>query len=63
MHTGATIMITVVVYRNYEAGKQLVISSINGNDSLGGVDVLTRVDLRRKFQYFLYVQITKPNTK
>ena len=47
-------MITVVVYRNYEAGKQLVISSINGNDSLGGVDVLTRVDLRRKFQYFLF---------
>ena len=46
----------VVVYRNYEAGKQLVISTINGNDSLGWVDVLTRVDLRRKFQYFLYVQ-------
>ena len=48
----------VVVYRNYEAGKQLVISTINGNDSLGWVDVLTRVDLRRKFQYFLYIQIT-----
>ena len=48
----------VVVYRNYEAGKQLVISTINGNDSLGWVDMLTRVDLRRKFQYFLYVQIT-----
>ena len=45
----------VVVYRNYEAGKQLVISTINGNDSLGWVDVLTRVDLRRKFQYFLYI--------
>ena len=55
MHTDTTIMITVVVYRNYEAGKQLVIGTINGNDSLGWVDVLTRVDLRRKFQYFLYI--------
>ena len=47
---------TVVVYPNFEAGKQLVISTINGNDTLGWTDLLTRVDLRRKFQYFLYCE-------
>ena len=45
------------MYRNFEAGKQLVIRSIDGNFSLGAVDVLTRLDLKRKFQYFLYVQL------
>lgn len=45
---------TVVVHRNFEAGKQLVISTINGNDSLGWIDTLTRVDIKRRFQYFLY---------
>lgn len=56
LNTMCTIIIhdiVVVVYRNFEAGKQLITSTINGNDSLGWVDVLTRVDLRRKFQYFL----------
>lgn len=44
--------LTDTVHRNYEAGKQLVINSINGNDSLGWVDTLTRVDLNKRFQYF-----------
>lgn len=55
LSTDTTYCVADAVHRNYEAGKQLVINSINGSDSLGWVDTLTRVDLNKRFQYFLSV--------
>ena len=63
LNTDTTYCVADTVHRNYETGKQLVINSINGSDSLGWVDNLTRVDLNKRFQYFLsVVQSHKLNT-